>query len=247
MIKYIKLLISIFLIFLLITVIFISTTSASIRRNNPNINIPNFNLSNNDIKYDKHSISTYSITRKKVLDKAYEMTKVRWSPKYNLFDKYGHYTFIKGKIYYGIPYSMSYYQTTSIGDFLSKISNSKIIYGNDCAGFVSACWEIHRQTTLSLLDAVKYHNKIDGKTINEISWQDLKPGDALLVDNGKGKGHIIMYINTNQKNSNELNVYEQNIQTIVPFISVPTARRDIRLKSNLIKDGYIPIRLMTLT
>ncbi|MFL0197031.1 NlpC/P60 family protein [Clostridium sp. WILCCON 0269] len=247
--KYIKLSISIFFIFILMTFIFISTqsTSMNIRKNNTTINIPTFNLNDNAVNYNKNDISTCTINRKEVLNKAYEMANVSWIPKYNLFDKYSHYTFIKGKTYYGIPYSMSYYQATSINDFLSKISNSNVIYGNDCAGFVSICWGINRQTTLSLFNAVKYHTKIDGKTVNEISWQDLKPGDALLLDNGGGKGHIMIYIDTNPKNGNELNVYEQNVQTVTPFVSVPTARKDVRFKSNLINSGYIPIRLMTLT
>lgn len=218
------------------------------KNTNTNISIPTFKLNNTSVTYNKNSTTTsnYSITRSEALNRAREMTEVRWTPKYNLFDKYGHYVFIKGKTYYGIPYSMSYYQTSSVSDFLSKINNSKIIYGNDCSGFISTCWKIGRQTTLSLLHAVKYHNKIDGKAISQISWQDLKPGDALLVDNGKGEGHIMMYINTDPKNNNELNVYEQNIETIIPFYPVPTARRDIRFKNTLIKDGYIPIRLMTI-
>lgn len=246
--KYIKLFTTLLLIFILTIFIFISTqsTPTNTKKNNT-IDIPTFNLNDNTVNYNKNDISTCTTTREEVLNKAYEMANVSWIPKYNLFDKYSHYTFIKDKTYHGIPYSMSYYQATSTNDFLLKISNSKVVYGNDCAGFVSICWGINRQTTLSLFNAIKYHTKIDGKTVNEISWQNLKPGDALLLDNGRGKGHIMIYIDTNPKNSNELNVYEQNIQTINPFVSIPTARKDVRLKSNLINSGYVPIRLMTLT
>jgi hypothetical protein len=47
--------------------------------------------------------------------------------------------------------------------------------------------------------------------------------------------------------NDKLNVYEQNIATAVPFNPIPVARKDVRSKSNLIKSGYIPIRLMGTT
>ena len=171
------------------------------------------------------------------------MTEVKWIPKYNIIDKYGNYTFKKGKTYTGIPYSMDFYQVSSVSDFLSKINGSKKLYGNDCSGFVSTSWGISRQTTLTFFNAVKSKNKIDGYTVSEVSWDDLKPGDALLLDNGKGKGHIMLYINTDTKNSDRLNVYEQNISTSVPFEAFPVARKDIRSRKMLQEAGYIPIRL----
>lgn len=248
--KYVKMSINLFCMLIIIILIFIFTMPSNVKIKNSNLkmNIPTFKLNDTSITYSKNNINSpnYSIDRNEVLNRAKEMTQVKWTPKYDLFDKYGHYIFKKGNTYYGIPYSMDYYQTSSINDFLHKINNSKIIYGNDCSGFISICWGVSRQTTLSLLHAVKYHNKIDGKNVIQISWNDLKPGDTLLVDNGKGEGHIMMYINTNPKNSNELNVYEQNIQTTVPFYPVPTARKDTRFKNILIKEGYIPIRLMTM-
>jgi len=218
-------------------------------------NILPFSFSDNNIIYNTKTDAVISkqnandvgmsdALREEVLNRANAMTEVKWTPKYNLIDKKSAYTFIKGKTYCGVPYSMGTYQVTSPNDFLTKINNSKTLYGNDCSGFVSAAWGISRQTTLSLYNAVKDGIKIDGKSVCKISWDDLRAADALLLDNGKGKGHIMLYIDADKKNSDDLNVYEQDISTVVPYEPIPVARRDVRSKSNLIKEGYIPIRLI---
>lgn len=176
-----------------------------------------------------------------VIKRAEAMINVKWTPSYNLVSKKASYTFIKGKTYYGIPYSMDLYQVTTPEDFLSKINNSKVIYGNDCSGFVSAAWKISRQTTYTLYNAMKNNIKINGKSIQQISWNDLKPGDALLLNKAGGDGHIMLYISCDKDN---LTVYEQNIPTAVPYEPIPVARKVIRVKSKLISQGYIPIRLV---
>lgn len=227
--------------------------------------IPPFKINNKDISYNTEINNSTQIpvkpstikdkqpsnvninsSREEVLIKAQSMINVKWSPKQNIIDKYGVYVFLKGKTYYGVPYSMDSYQVTSSEDFLNKINNSNILYGNDCSGFVSAVWGLTRQTTLSFLNAVRNNYKIDGKTVTEISWNSLKPGDALLLDNGKGKGHIMLYISEDKLNKDKLKVYEQNVQTLIPFEPIPVAREDTRSKTSLVKEGYIPIRLMTL-
>lgn len=250
--KRVKVLLNIFAsIILLIFVAIIFTPSHNIQR----ANILSFSLSNKDIIYnnkpDSDIVKTQinnsgmsDVLREEILNKAKAMTEVKWTPKCNLIDNKGLYIFIKGKTYHGVPYSMDTYQVTSSDDFLSKINNSKILYGNDCSGFVSTVWGISRQTTLSLYNALKDGSKIDGKSVCKISWDDLKPADALLMDNGKGEGHIMLYIDSDKKNSDNLNVYEQNISTVIPFEPIPVARRDVRSKSKLIKNGYIPIRLI---
>ena len=58
----------------------------------------------------------------------------------------------------------------------------------------------------------------------------MRPADALFIDNGKGEGHIMLYINSDEKNSDNLNVYEQNISTTTPYEPIPVAREDIRSK-----------------
>lgn len=199
-------------------------------------------LSNNDVIYNTKSNS--DILTEEILNRAKAMTEVKWIPAHNLSDMNCSYTFIKGKTYQGVPYSMGSYQVSSPNNFLSKINNSRILYGNDCSGLVSTAWGIKRQTTLSLYTHIKNGSKIGNKYVCQISWDDLRPTDALLLDNGKGKGHIMLYINSDNKNSDNLNVYEQNISTVIPFEPIPVARRDIRSKSKLIKKGYIPIRLM---
>lgn len=197
-----------------------------------------------NVKINAKVNNEVDINNKIVLDRAQAMVDVKWVPKYNLTSKYGPYIFVKGKTYTGIPYSMDFYQVKTVDDFLSKISDSKIIYGNDCSGFVSAAWRISRQTTLDFYEAVKEKKKIDGKSVVEIPWEDLRPGDALLLDNGKGKGHIILYISTDVKDIDKLNVYEQNVPTIKPFEPLPVARKAVRSKDSLRKSGYFPIRLI---
>lgn len=244
---------------LLITIaifIIINPLSNNINNSGNNVNnISSFHLNTNNIDYTKNTtsaklniktsiINISNIERKEILNRAKSMVEVKWTPKYNIIDKYGLYVFIKGKTYSGIPYSMNLEQASSSNDFLSKITNSKVLYGNDCSGFVSAAWGISRQTTLTLLNGVKNGSNFHGKFVNEISWNDLEPGDALLTDNGKGEGHIMLYINSDNKNSDKLNVYEQNVQTLIPFEPLPIAREDVRSKRRLLKQGYIPIRLM---
>lgn len=225
--------------------------------NNSLKNIIPFKLDNDEVIYNKSdgfNMSSSSIlkpsenvesnaSRMDILNRAKAMTEVEWTPSYNLTDKYCNYVFIKGKTYHGIPYSMDSFQATSKDSFLSKITGSKTLYGNDCSGFVSAAWGIKRQTTLSLYEAVKYGKKVDNRIVTSIAWEDLKPGDALLLDNGKGKGHIMLFIDIDDTNKDKINVYEQNIITTSPYGSMPVARKEIHSISSLKKEGYIPIRL----
>lgn len=245
--KVIKVLLSIFAVLILFIFIFIvfptshNSDSRSTKQNNILKTLP-YSLSNNDIVYNTKPNS--DVLTEEILNRAKAMTEVTWIPDHNLSDKNCSFTFIKGKTYQGVPYSMGSYQVSSPVNFLSKINNSRILYGNDCSGLVSTSWGIKRQTTLSLYNAIKHGSKIDNKYVCQISWDDLRPTDALLLDNGKGKGHIMLYINSDKKNSDNLNVYEQNISTVIPFEPIPVARKDIRSKNKLIKKGYIPIRLM---
>lgn len=111
------------------------------------------------------TINNFNFNCQLILNRAKEMVEVKWSPKYNIIDKYGSYVFVKDKSYYGIPYSENLYQVSSISNFLSNNRNSEILYGNDCSGFVNAAWGISRQTTLTLFNAVKKGIKIDEKTV----------------------------------------------------------------------------------
>ncbi|WP_298836834.1 hypothetical protein [Clostridium sp.] len=242
-----KTLLNISIIILLIFVFIIFTPNHnSDSKNTKQTNIVKilpYSLSNNSITYISKVTSSTSVnvSKEKILNKAKAMTEVKWIPDHNLVEKKCSYVFIKGKTYIGVPYSMDLYQVSSPNNFLSKINNSKILYGNDCSALVSTAWGIKRQTTLSLYNDIKYDSK---KYVCQISWNDLKPTDALLLDNGKGKGHIMLYIDSDKQNSDNLNVYEQNISTAIPFEPIPVARKDVRSKSILIKKGYIPIRLI---
>lgn len=205
-----------------------------------------FTLDSGQVIYDDttNKVSTTSIKREEIINRAKSMTEVKWIPKHNLVSDKGHYIFRKGKTYTGIPYSMGAYQANSPSEFLSRIKDSSKLYGNDCSGFVSAAWGISRQTTVTLLNAVTHGNKIDGKLILEISWDDLKPGDALLREKGNGDGHILLFIGRDSNNKDKLNVYEQNVATLIPYEPIPTAREDLRSEKNLKKQGYIPISIV---
>lgn len=209
------------------------STSAIISVSNQN----NININVNDAD---------RINRENILNRAKAMVEVSWTPNYNIVDSSGHYIFLKGKKYKGVPYSIDSNQVTTASDFLARINISNKLYGNDCSGFVSSAWGVSRQTTLSLYNAVKNGNKVDGKSVTIISWEELKSGDALLRENGNGKGHILLFINFDAKNNDSVHVYEQNVATIVPFQPIPTAREDIRSKKALEKVGYIPIRLINI-
>jgi len=256
--KIIKVILNILVVLILFlygTTIFAHTTSAQNsdnKKENQNniVKLSSFSLSNNDVIYNtKVSISMSNIIKENslkeaILNRAKAMTEVKWTPKYNLIEKKCSYIFIKGKTYQGVPYSEDSYQVSSVDGFLSKINKSHILYGNDCSGLVSVAWGINRQTTFSLYNEIRNGYKIGNKYVCQISWNDLRPADALLIDNGKGEGHIMLYINSDKKSSDNLNVYEQNISTITPYEPIPVARKDIRSKSTLIKEGYVPIRLM---
>lgn len=240
--------ISVIILVIFVFIVFIPNhNSANKNTKQPNmVKILPYSLSNNSITYNTKvtSSSSHDVLEEKILNRAKAMTEVKWIPKHNLVEKNCSYIFIKGKTYIGVPYSMDLYQVSSPNNFLSKINNSKILYGNDCSALVSTAWGIKRQTTLSLYNDVKNGGKIGKKYVCQISWEDLRPTDALLLDNGKGKGHIMLYINSDKENSDNLNVYEQNISTAIPFEPIPVARKDVRSKNKLMKKGYIPIRLV---
>jgi len=212
-----------------------------------------FSFTNKDITYEKTVDekassnvivdNVLSAKRTDVISRAKAMADVKWIPKYDIKSTDSNYTFTRGKTYTGIPYTMGIYQVSSVGDFSNKIKNSKVLYGNDCSGFVSTAWGISRQTTLTIFNSVKYGTKLDGHLITQISWEELKAGDALLKDNGKGDGHIMLYSSADSKNLDNIYVYEQNVSTVVPFAPLPAARKDIRSKAKLKEYGYIPIRL----
>ncbi len=200
----------------------------------------------NNVEKSTSALQENTVTSmgKETISRAKTMAEVKWMPQNNMNSVEGNYTFIKGETYKGIPYSMGAYQASSAADFLSQIKNSKVILGNDCSGFVSAAWGVSRQTTLTLYEAVRSGSKVDGRSVIKISWEDLKAGDALLKENGTGKGHAMLYKEADAQNNDTLYVYEQNIGTVMPYEPIPTAREDIRSKNTLMKDGYFPVRLV---
>lgn len=253
--KGFKMLLNVFVTLILIVFIIAIFTPAANQDSNVNkninkfFNIMPFDIKNDDIGYEDNSENQpakLSVSRDEAINRAKAMVEVKWTPKYNLVDKTTSYVFQKGKTYYGIPYSRDSYQITSSNDFLKKIEKGKTLYGNDCSGFLSAVWGITRQTTLSFYNAVKQNKKVDGNSVAEISWNDIMPGDAILMDDGKGNGHVMLYIGKDSKDSDKIYVYEQNVATSVPYEPIPVARKDERSVKNLKNIGYFPIRLETL-
>lgn len=207
--------------------------------------LSSFLLNAKDIIYQSQNSNTNDLTdseREKIIENAKEMAGVKWIPDYDLKDKSANYIFKKGVTYTGIPYSMDAVQVNSDKNFLSRIKKSKIIYGNDCSAFVSFSWGVKRQTTLSIYKAMKGKQSIDKNAyVVQISWESLKPGDALLREDGSGKGHIMLFCS---QDNDKIIVYEQNVPTTYPYQPFPVARKDIRSKNTLIKENYIPIRLV---
>ncbi|MDP4091688.1 MAG: hypothetical protein Q8930_20790, partial [Bacillota bacterium] len=68
--------------------------------------------------------------------------------------------------------------------------------------------------------------------------------DAILIQDGRGKGHIMLFLEYDRQNSDNIIVYEQNVVSSKPYEPIPTARKDVRSKTDLIKAGYFPIRLL---
>lgn len=139
--------------------------------------------------------------RQSIVDKGREMASLLWTPTSNLTGWRGSVVFQAGKVYSGIPYSMtvnqcdeeSFVMAMRNSDFYSSytrtLDNETIImpkYGSDCSGFVSFAWGISRATTVTFNN----YPSIGG-------YENLQPGDAVVYRNAKKQeGHIIL-VSTN--------------------------------------------------
>ncbi|MDP4089970.1 MAG: hypothetical protein Q8930_11955, partial [Bacillota bacterium] len=177
-------------IFILLFAIFIVAQgpgSGSVIKNTEGFqNILPFSVNNQSITYKSSDASGSTAAkdvpegmsaeeREIVINRAKAMAEVKWTPQYDLPEEYCNFVFKKGTTYTGIPYSMGMYQAKNPEDFLNKISGSKVLYGNDCSGYVSAAWGLSRQTTLFFYNAVKNGTDIDGRFVCELPWEELKP------------------------------------------------------------------------
>lgn len=175
------------------------------------------------------SIIVSNVQENNIIKRARDMTYVKWMPPQDISMWNSNEKFQKGRIYEGIPYTWSTNQVRSSKEFLKELSSKNSLefienncegpnYGNDCSGFVSAAWNIPRCTTRDIEKYTKH-----------ISFEQLKPGDALLTDD-----HIILFSNWNEVNHSSLTAYEQ---------TPPKARMHTFLVTYLKSKNYQPIRL----
>lgn len=178
------------------------------------------------------TVNNISKARQKILDNAKNMVYFEWSHKYKFSSWRSKKTFNPGTKYKGMPYTQNV-QVKNTSEFLNKIKSRKDLtvkinnismprYGNDCSGFVSAAWQIPRQTTSSV------HSN---GYVNELSsFSKLQPGDAI----NNSKKHIMLFVRWADNSKTKAVVYEQ---------TPPQAKESIHSVSNLKAKGYKPIRL----
>lgn len=75
-------------------------------------------------------------------------------------------------------------------------------YRTDCSGFISMCWETGKSYTTASF--------INGSGANELigSYENLKPGDALVHRKGKD-GHVVLFLGWNDSSHSSACVLEQ--------------------------------------
>ncbi|MBR3762839.1 MAG: hypothetical protein IKK59_08905 [Lachnospiraceae bacterium] len=143
------------------------------------------------------SLARISVERQAIIDKASDMVSILWRPTTNLIGWRNGYTFEAGKVYSGVPYSMTINQCDDV-EFEAAMSNSDFYdsysrtinnktytmpkYGSDCSGFVSFAWGMNKVGTNTF---IKYPS-IGG-------YENLQPGDA-VVYRVNDEGHIILVL-----------------------------------------------------
>ncbi|MBR4059695.1 MAG: hypothetical protein IKK03_07630 [Lachnospiraceae bacterium] len=144
-----------------------------------------------------NSLARISDERQSIIDKASDMVNILWRPTTNLTGWRGNYTFEAGRVYSGIPYSMTVNQCDDI-EFQAAMSNNDFYnnysrtinnityimpkYGSDCSGFVSFAWGMNKLGTDTF---------ITYPSIGE--YENLQPGDA-VVYRVNNEGHIILVL-----------------------------------------------------
>ena len=148
-------------------------------------------------------ISPLSLTsneRQAIVDYAYSMSSLRWTPRLDLVGYKWQYTFKANTEQIGIPYSMTDYQQNKAG-FVSALSKSDFYsaytwnnnrmpkYANDCAAFVSYSMGLSRKNTTNFIDGIKsgLYPKVGSYNASSPSYSDLvnsykslQPGDAVV-------------------------------------------------------------------
>lgn len=142
-----------------------------------------------------------SSERDNIYSRASAMYNTTWVPEQNLVGWRGNFTFTPGNVY-RIPYSQTIYQCNK-ADFENALEYSDFydtyyrfgirmpMYGNDCSGFLSFCWNISRHTTADFLDDLNngvftevgdYYAK--NPDYNDLldSYELLQKGDAVVTE-----------------------------------------------------------------
>ena len=182
------------------------------------------------------TVNDISKARQKILDNARKMVYFEWSPKYQFSAWRAQKTFKPGTKYKGIPYTQNV-QVKNTSEFISKINSRKDLtvviggitmprYGNDCSGFISAVWQIPRQTTPNLKNG-NYTTKLN-------NFNELQPGDAIVTITPWEKRHVRLFVRWADSSKTKMVVYEQ---------TPPQAKESTYSVSDLKVKGYTPIRL----
>jgi len=133
---------------------------------------------------------TGSVTPDSAIEKAIDMAYVHWTPEQTVVGWLENGYFYAGTRYTGIPYSQTNFDVDDI-EFLEKLETASDFYantayvaekeyvgpryGNDCAGFVSFCWGIERQTTKKFLDGIIFGTYGSCGS----NYSELRRGDAV--------------------------------------------------------------------
>ena len=81
-------------------------------------------------------------------------------------------------------------------------------YGADCSGFVAKAWGVPSGNSTLEVDKHPYSTKsfaANTKLWKTVAWNNVKPGDALVYDNGS-QGHIVLVVQVKAKG--DYDVYE---------------------------------------
>lgn len=148
-----------------------------------------------------------SSARNTMITRGNTMNSYTWTPTQNVRGWRNNKTFYAGTTYTGLPYSQTEYHcsissvpwsygsyfnnmlTSTTSGFYDDYTRFDIImpkYGSDCSGYVSACWNISRHTTTSLVYSDHPLVGKSGETALK-KYARMSPGDIFV-----NSGHTFM-------------------------------------------------------
>lgn len=189
-----------------------------------------------------------------ILDKAVAMKNIEWTPTQTLYGWKKEFSFPKGVLVTGIPYSqanqaddLEFLKVLKYSDFYSggESPNGDYCpkYGVDCSRYVSYAMGITAQTTATMVSNLKNGTgdieKVGSYNVSSPNQVDLLAAYRLtdegngLVHRYNGENHAMLVV-YNDKNAEEITVYETQIKT--PFMTTYSY-------STLAKKRYLPFKI----